>query len=61
MELLNKVKDILEQKGYDFSDEKWQSGELLTILYDAGYATEQAMGAINNPKEPTSDLIELKG
>ncbi len=60
MELLNKVKDILEQKGYDLSDEKWQSGELLTVLYDAVYATEQAMGAINNPKEPTSDLIELK-
>ena len=43
MKLLNKVKDQLEAtKRYDFSDEKW-TGEMLTILYDAVYATEQVL------------------
>ena len=40
MTLLNKVKDELTKKGYDFSDESW-TGEQLTILYDAVYATEK--------------------
>ena len=44
MELLNKVKDILEkEKGYDFSSEKFDS-EVLAILYDAVYATETVLG-----------------
>ena len=43
MELLNKVKDILQkEKGYDFSSEIFD-GEVLAILYDAVYAAETVL------------------
>jgi len=43
MELLNKVKKVLEQdKRYDFSSEFW-TGEMLSVIYDAVYATEQIL------------------
>lgn len=43
MELLNKVKDRLEQeKGYDFADECW-TGELLVMMYDIVCATENVI------------------
>ena len=43
MELLNKVKTDLEKnKNYDFSSEFW-TDEILCVLFDAVYSTEQTI------------------
>jgi hypothetical protein len=64
MKLYNKVKDQLEKKGYDFSDEKW-TAEKLVILHDSVYTTEKVLKkqfkkTENKRNEMLEILIKMK-
>ena len=59
MKLLNKVKDQLEKKGYDFESDFW-TDENLVIVHDSVYTTEKVLKKqFKETKKQRDELLEM--